>query len=53
MNEEVEVTLRLSEDLYTKLLEVANLSSQSVEVVARVILTIVVLEGVEDDSTDA
>jgi hypothetical protein len=53
MNEDVEITLRFPEDLYNKLLQTANLSDQSIQDVVRVLLAIVVLEGVENDSIDA
>jgi hypothetical protein len=53
MNEDVEITLHLPEDLYIKLLQTANLSDQSIQDVIRVLLAIVVLEGVENDTTDA
>ena len=49
----VELELDLPEDLYIKLLQTANLSDQSIQDVVRVLLAIVVLEGVENDPTDA
>jgi len=49
----VELELDLPEDLYIKLLQTANLSDQSIQDVARILLAIVVLEGAEDDSIDA
>jgi hypothetical protein len=53
MDEDVEITLHLPEEMYEQLLEIANVSGQSVEDIVRVTLAMVMLQGVEDDPTDA